>query len=540
MLNTRIENVGTRGLVTDRDSPENLVRALEERIAALELREVQITTALAAARMGVWETNLSTQKVTVSAPMVTMLGVKPEKIPRTSEEFFLGVHPEDRQMVQDARSSAVSEGEGAYLEVEFRSVPSDQGIRWNAARARVYRDPVDGSTRLRGVLMDISDRKSLEAQLRQAQKMEAVGKLAGGVAHDFNNLLTTILGYSNLVLDTLDKADRRKADIQEVINAGQRAVMLTTQLLAFSRKQVLRPTSVDLNSVISEMWQMLSRLIGDDVHLVPGFADELGAVRADRGQLEQVLMHLVVNARDALPSGGTINIETAEVDLDNSFMPDVVINPGPYVVLSVTDNGVGMSAEVKDRLFEPFFTTKGQGKGTGLGLATVYGIVKQSGGYVWVTSGPDTGSTFKVYLPRASGAAAERRADGGQFNLTGTERILLVEDDNAVRFLTRRMLENAGYKVFDAPDPEEAALMFQESPDLFDILVTDVIMPGESGPKLHERLSLLRPGLKVVFVSGFTDDIVEGRGQLDPKIDFLQKPFTAELLTRRVRDVLDA
>lgn len=539
MLGTRRDKLPANELVAARPSAVEQIAALKERIAALELREDQITTALADARMGLWEVSLASRQANASSLTETIPGAEPGKISSTLEEFFLNVHPEDRPIVQDASSSAVRDGAGACFEVEFRSVPEDQGVRWNSARARVYRNPLDGSTQLRGVRMDISDRKSLEAQLRQAQKMEAVGKLAGGVAHDFNNLLTTILGYSNLVLDTMDDGDGRRADIKEVISAANRAVALTAQLLAFSRKQVLQPTAVDLNSLVSELWQMMSRLVGENVQLVPNFANELGAVRADRSQLEQVLMHLVVNARDAMPGGGTITISTADAVLEQSLTQDVMVTPGPYVLLSVTDNGVGMSTEVKDQLFEPFFTTKGQGKGTGLGLATVYGVVKQSGGYVSATSEPGKGSTFSVYLPRASGDAGEEKADGGELNLRGTERILLVEDDNAVRLLTRRMLETAGYKVFEAPDPQEAAVMFEESPDLFDILVTDVIMPGESGPQLHERLSLLRPGLKVVFMSGFTSDFVASKGELDPKLDFLQKPFTADSLTRRVRDVLD-
>ena len=306
--------------------------------------------------------------------------------------------------------------DGTDYEVEFRALWPDGSARWNAGQARMVRDSDGTPMRLLGIGTDISERKSLEAQFRQAQKMEAVGLLAGGVAHDFNNLLTAILGYSTFVIDTFGPQDRRRADMEEVLKAGQRAAVLTRQLLAFSRKQVLQPTSVDLNALVMGIRQMLARLIGETVDLVPILAPDLGAVRADAGQLEQVLMNLVLNARDAMPSGGRLAVETANVELDESFMQDVTIHPGSYVLLAVSDNGIGMNEATKQRLFEPFFTTKEHGKGTGLGLATVYGIVKQSGGYIWVYSEPGKGATFKIYLPRASGdgkVPEQRRRRGG-------------------------------------------------------------------------------------------------------------------------------
>jgi nitrogen-specific signal transduction histidine kinase/ActR/RegA family two-component response regulator len=388
--------------------------------------------------------------------------------------------------------------------------------------------------------MDISERKSLEAQFRQAQKMEAIGQLAGGIAHDFNNILTTILGYSNLVTDSLNLDDPRRADMHEVVKAGQHASELTTQLLAFSRKQLLKPSNVDLNALVTDMQRMLSRLIGEHVELTPILASGLGGVRADKGQLEQVLMNMVVNARDAMPAGGRLTIETANVELDGSFMEDVAILPGEYVMLAVSDDGIGMSEATRQHIFEPFFTTKDQGKGTGLGLATVYGIVKQSGGHIWVYSEPGKGATFKLYLPRA-GQAAVREVIPIHFHraMRGTETLLLVEDDAAVRALTRTILERLGYEVFDAPDPRTAEAVFAERMGRFSLLVTDVIMPGKSGPQLYESLVSRNSHLKVMYVSGYTDAGIVRQGEFEPHLEFLQKPFTADALGRRVRAILD-
>jgi two-component system, cell cycle sensor histidine kinase and response regulator CckA len=513
-------------------------KALEEHATALRRNEERTNFALAAARMGVWEVDMATQRITWSATMAPMFGLTPEKAPISAEAYFALIHPDDRRMVEDSVAQAAREN--IDYEVEFRVVWPDGTTHWQAGHGRMIRDASDRPVRLLGVGTDISDRKSLEAQFRQVQKMEAVGQLAGGVAHDFNNLLTAILGYSTFVIDTFDPKDRRRADMDEVIKAGQRAATLTKQLLAFSRKQVLQPTDVDLNALVTGMRQMLSRLIGEHVDLVPILAADLGVVRADSGQLEQVLMNLVVNARDAMTSGGRLTVETANVELDESFMQDVVIHPGRYVMLAVSDNGIGMSDATKQRLFEPFFTTKEPGKGTGLGLATIYGIVKQSGGYVFVFSELGKGAAFKVYLPRADGAhQLEIASDGGEATASGTETVIVVEDQDAVRFLTCRMLEKVGYRVFDAPNPEQAKALFDKNGTHFDLLVADVIMPGSSGPKLFERLSQQRPDLKVLFVSGYTHDTIVHQGQLDPGVEFLQKPFTADALSRRVREVLD-
>jgi len=511
---------------------------LEEHATALRRSEERTNYALGAAGMGVWELDVATRRLTWSETMAPLFGLTPEQAPTTAEAFLALIHPDDRRLVED--SLATTMRDGTDYEVEFRALWPDGSARWNAGQARMVRDSDGTPMRLLGIGTDISERKSLEAQFRQAQKMEAVGLLAGGVAHDFNNLLTAILGYSTFVIDTFGPQDRRRADMEEVLKAGQRAAVLTRQLLAFSRKQVLQPTSVDLNALVMGIRQMLARLIGETVDLVPILAPDLGTVRADAGQLEQVLMNLVLNARDAMPSGGRLAVETANVELDASFMQDVTIHPGSYVLLAVSDNGIGMNEATKQRLFEPFFTTKEHGKGTGLGLATVYGIVKQTGGYIWVYSEPGKGATFKIYLPRVSGDGKVPDAVVVEEEMpAGTETVLLVEDEEAVRLLTRRILERAGYRVFDAANAEQAEALFERHGSVFNLLVTDVIMPGASGPRLFERLARQRPDLKVLYVSGYTGDTIVHQGELAPGVEFLRKPFTADALNRRVREVLD-
>jgi PAS domain S-box-containing protein len=511
---------------------------LEEHAAALRRNEERTTYALGATRMGIWELDIATRQITWSATMAPVFGLEPEQAPGDVQAFFQLIHPDDRQMVESSFSEA--EQAGTDFTEEFRVLWPDGSSHWIAGRARLSRARGDESAHWLGVIMDIGERKTLEAQFRQAQKMEAVGQLAGGVAHDFNNLLTSILGYSGFVIDSFSPQDGRRADMDEVIKAGQRAAGLTRQLLAFSRKQVLQPTRVDMNALVTGMHPMLSRLIGEQVELVPSLASDLSAVRADPGQLEQVLMNLVVNARDAMPSGGRLMIQTANVELDSSFMLDVAVPPGPYVMLAVSDTGDGMTEATKRRLFEPFFTTKGPGKGTGLGLATVYGIVKQSGGYVWVFSDLGKGTSFKVYLPRADDDAVVVKPPSPEAaHSVGTEAILVVEDEEAVRLLTRRILEDARYRVFDAPDPQQAEALFERHPNMFNLLLTDVVMPGLSGPKLFERLVQQQPNLRVLYLSGFIDPTIVDGGQLDPAVQLLQKPFAANALKRMVREVLD-
>jgi two-component system, cell cycle sensor histidine kinase and response regulator CckA len=407
-----------------------------------------------------------------------------------------------------------------------------------------YNTPLMEDGRFTGLLslaQDVTGRILLEEQFRQSQKMEAVGQLAGGVAHDFNNLLTIINGYSELLLDTLPPGDPNRRLLAEIHKAGERSAGLTRQLLAFSRKQVLAPRILDLNAVVADTANLLRRVIGEDVKLFADPGPDLGPVKADPGQVEQVLLNLAVNARDAMPTGGRLTIETRNVELDEEYAR---IHPGatsgPYVLLAISDTGTGMTPEVMARAFEPFFTTKDEGKGTGLGLATVYGIVKQSGGHVEVSSEVDVGTTFKVYLPRAEpegGAAKSPTRPPAQPQ--GTETVFVVEDEDAVRALIRHILTAGGYSVMEAEDAASAVKAAAGHAGRIDLLVTDVVMPGLGGRELSERLLEARPGLKVLYLSGYTDDAVVRHGVLHESVNFLQKPFTPAALAHKVREVLD-
>ena len=380
-----------------------------------------------------------------------------------------------------------------------------------------------------------------EKQLWQSQKMEAVGRLAGGVAHDFNNLLTVIKGYSELILSDLKHADPMRSELEEVQKAADRAVGLTRQLLAFSRRQVLAPKVVSLNHLVEDMNKLLRRLLGEDVELCIRLDDTLGSVKADPGQVEQVIMNLAVNARDAMPKGGKLTIETANLELDQAYTREhVMVKPGSYVMLAITDTGCGIDAETLSHVFEPFFTTKEQGKGTGLGLSTVYGIVKQSGGYIWPYSEPGIGTTFKIYLPRVDEIAerAQARAQVAS-GLGGSETILLVEDEEGVRALTRQLLQRHGYTVLEAEHGRDALLLCERYSGPIHLLLSDVVLAQMSGRELVERLSPLRPEMKVLYMSGYSDEAIVHHGVLAPGTAFLQKPFSTESLMRKLREVLD-
>ena len=435
----------------------------------------------------------------------------------------------------------------AFIRGGYRVSDSETREHDREGRPRVFLNNVVGFVedgqlvRVWGTQRDVTEQRHLEEQFRQSQKMEAVGQLAGGIAHDFNNLLTAILGNTQLLLRELPPGDSMHDDVEEIRKASERAASLTRQLLAYSRRQMLQPEVLDLNVVMAEMDKMLRRLIGEHIDLVAVFAPDLGRVRADPNQIEQVIVNLAVNARDAMPDGGKLTIATANVDLDETFAQAHLGSvPGSYAMLAVTDTGVGMDATVRAHLFEPFFTTKEVGKGTGLGLATVYGIVKQSGGYISVSSAPGHGSSFKIYLPRIATPAEPPAGAPKGGPAPGSETVLVVEDEPAVLTLSRRALESQGYVVLAASDADAALRVVERHGGMIHLLLTDVVMPGLSGRELADRLSAQRPGIRVLYMSGYPGDAVVQHGTLPLGSAFLQKPFSPDGLARKVRDVLDA
>ena len=448
------------------------------------------------------------------------------------------LHPDDRDEVLAAVAGVLASG---HLSAVYRFRHKSGGYRWIHDQAELVRDAKGDPVELFGSWLDVTERKALETQLLQSQKMEAIGRLAGGVAHDFNNLLTAIIGNAELLLGTIGREHPASGDIDEILKASLRAADLTRQLLAFGRRQVLAPRVLGVNTVVAGLDKLLRRLVGEHIELLTALAADPDAVKADPGQLEQAVMNLVVNARDAMPEGGKLTIETANIVFEDPYTEEHgTLAPGRYVMLAVSDTGVGMTPETRAHIFEPFFTTKDVGKGTGLGLAMVYGFVQQSGGYIWVYSEPGRGATFKMYLPRVDQAPEPVPATPlARAALRGSETVLLVEDDDSVRSLTRKMLEVQGYAVLAASSGAEALRAVAASGGVVHLLVTDVVLPAMSGRELAERLRAARPGVKVLYTSGYTDEAIVHHGVLDPGIAFLQKPFTSDALARKVREVLD-
>jgi nitrogen-specific signal transduction histidine kinase/CheY-like chemotaxis protein len=394
-----------------------------------------------------------------------------------------------------------------------------------------------------GICTDIEDFKRTQEQLYQAQKMEAVGRLAGGVAHDFNNLLMVIVGYGRMLSDAAEHGGEPSGEAQQILYAAERASELTRQLLTFSRQQIVQPCLVNLNSIVRDTETLLRRLIGEDIVVRAVLDSELPPVRIDRGQIEQVIVNLAVNARDAMPSGGHLTIETANVDLDQPYVRGhLTVSPGRYVMLAVSDTGQGMDLETQSHIFEPFFTTKGPGKGTGLGLSTVYGIVKQGGGHIWTYSEPGQGTTFKIYLPavQEAGGAPQQADLPSRMGTRGTETILVLEDEASVRKLVQAMLGQQGYTILEASNPVEALRQCREHPGSIHLLVTDVVMPGMGGRQVAELAVQYRPTLKVLYMSGYTGEAIAQHGALYPGVMFLQKPFSSESLLQKVREVLSS
>jgi two-component system, cell cycle sensor histidine kinase and response regulator CckA len=464
-----------------------------------------------------------------------MLGCTPEELlGAPTERYVFPAELDESRRHMDARRQGVAE------QYERRLQRKDGKECWCLVSGAPILDSDGRFAGSLGMFTDITDRRRLEEQLRQSQKMDAIGRLAGGVAHDFNNLLTVILGYSDVLLQGLEPGLLHEAT-QEVRQAGERAAALTRQLLAFSRKQTLVPEVLDLGDVVSGLSTMVVRLIGEDVKVSVVVSPGLGRVKADRGQLEQVVVNLAVNARDAMPKGGSLIFELQNVELDDAYAAThAEVKPGPYVLLAISDTGTGMNAETQKRVFEPFFTTKETGKGTGLGLSTVHGIVHQSGGAIDVYSEPGQGTTFKVYLPRFADEAAVRRPVSGDHpaQRAAFETVLVVEDEAAIRQLTRLILQKAGYTVLLAESPVAAERIAGSHPGPIHLVLTDVVMPGMRGPELAERLLRLRPDLRVLYMSGYTDDAIAHHGLLDAGTEFLQKPFTPLRLTQKVREVL--
>jgi PAS domain S-box-containing protein len=519
--------------------------------AALRESRESLARAQAIAHLGNFEVDFLARTSRWSDEIYRILGLDPQHTVPGFKTFLERVHPDDRASFERFRERLDAEHSSGRIELRIIRADGEERI------VRLETEPTSRTGRLlrrSGIIQDITEhrmaeheRRSLEDQLRQAQKMEAIGRLAGGVAHDFNNLLTAVLGYAEIVLASFDEGDSRHDDVEEIIKAGQSATALTQQLLAFGRRQVLKPALVDLDAVVDDTIKMLRRVVGEDVTVVRIAGDATATIHADSSQLQQILLNLAVNARDSMPRGGTLTIETAQVEVSPESLGEPDAEPGRYAMLRISDTGTGMSPDVKERIFEPFFTTKERGRGTGLGLSTVYGIVKQSGGFIAVDTNPGQGTTFRVYLPFVSdetvepdGVEATSAPASGVLRSTGSETVLVVDDERGVLELVAKALRRAGYEVLAVNDPLAASDACRRHPRAIDLLVTDLVMPGQNGPMLAAELRNLQPGLKVLFMSGYADETLGQRGIGDAGTRMLPKPFTTAGLLAAVRDALDS
>ena len=512
---------------------------LAERVrigAALEHSEARYRSLFERNKAGVFRSTADGRFLDCNDSFAELFGYTREELLALPAKVLYpgGTKERDEKRAELAKSGQIKDMEMCYLHKDG----SEVWVIQNVVRVK----DGDGQEVTEGTLVDISERRNLEDKLRQAQKMEAVGQLAGGIAHDFNNLLTVIQGYSHLLMEHFKGDVEAHGQVQKIEEASEKAASLTRQLLAFSRKQVLQPKVINLNSLVENLSSLLHRLIGEHIELRTINAEDLGQVKADAAQIEQVMMNLVVNARDAMPDGGQLTVETANAELDDSYSADHPgVNPGPYVMLAVSDTGKGMTQETLARIFEPFFTTKEMGRGTGLGLSMVYGIVKQSGGHIWTYSEVGHGTTFKIYLPRtAEPADGHVSLRSGATSIAGNEQILLVEDDEKLRELAHSILTSCGYAVIASSDTEHARLICEQSASRIQLLLTDVVMPGISGRALAQLLIAKNPKAKILYMSGYTENAIVHHGVLDSGTHFIQKPFTPSMLAGKVREVLDA
>ncbi len=532
MAITALPGGGTVCVCRDLTARRNAEKAREEAEAKFRMLVEKVAAISYIAELGVHG-----EWLYVSPQVETIFGFSASEWLTDSREWVKHVHPDDFKIVEAAEEASKR---GERFQAEYRVIRKDGRVIWVSDTAVV----VEGSGThplMEGIIVDITERKQLETQLQQARRMEAIGRLAGGIAHDFNNLLTIIKGYAELALKRPKISPELHTDIERIEDAAERASTLVRQLLAFSRRQVLQPKLLDLNSIVLGLDKLLRRLMDEDIQMSTLAGKTIGTIKADPGQIEQVIMNLVMNARDAMHNGGRLTVETTDVELDAAYASEhVSVKPGRYVMLAVSDTGVGMSADTVAHIFEPFYTTKESGQGTGLGLSTVYGIVKQSGGYIWVYSEPGRGSTFKVYLPRVDEPAellpSAKRPLAKQ---TGSETILLVEDQPQVRELAGMVLAGKGYSVIVAATPEEAERASEQRGREIHLLLTDVIMPGVSGRELAKRLTLRQPNMRVLYMSGYTFNVIAQGGMLEDGMAFLQKPFTPSTLAEKVREVLD-
>jgi PAS domain S-box-containing protein len=504
---------------------------------ALSAAEESTRFALEASGVGTWEADVRTGATRWSETLEALHGLPAGSFGGTFDAFLGRIHAEDRPQV--AATIERSTREHKDSNILYRTQWPNGSIHWISGIGRTFYDERGSPLRAAGIGLDVTEHRALEDQYRQAQKMEAVGQLAGGIAHDFNNILTAIEGYCTLIGEEVPADSPLHADLNEIHHAAKWATSLTRQLLAFSRRQILEPRVLDLRDSLKSIAPMLKRLIGEDIEVVARATGDIGRVKADPGQVEQVILNLAVNARDAMPDGGTLVLEVADVVLDESYTRcHATTKPGRYVMLAVSDTGAGMDAATQARVFEPFFTTKQKEKGTGLGLATVYGIVKQSGGHIWLYSELGRGSTFKVYLPRVDAAVDTPVTQPPLGSLLGSETILVVEDEESVRKLVRKALERYGYRVLLAATPSEALEVARAETSTIHLLLSDVILPQMSGSALASQIVHGRPAMRILYMSGYTDDAIVRYGVLEQGTPFLQKPFTPEGLARKVREVL--